>query len=448
MSSSPAFPVAWPQRLLVSFFLVTTAAIILYTMVAAFHYSSNAMLGRDEANFILLSSQKMLRATTPHDFLSALFPNHGQHMLFGMQLVNLLTFFTFGSLDRRIMNVIGVIILCAAALVVPGKRRRSAAEMILLYATLFPLVLSPAHNACIVNASCTGNHYFGIAFSVFSLYFFSRCHERLFFLVCAEITLFLATFSLSTAIAMIPVSYLVLWRNPSPQRQHVLAFHTVFIVLLMALQLYLTYPDTIFSFAQEVDAATIADALKRLALSGATVLIILASLFYWLNDIGYTWALTLLGLGVLVMLMIFFFQLRGKDKSLFHYDGVILFCLMCVLIGFGRYYSLGSSRYAAYTGFLFAFLFCGWFYHAHREDSAGLPRRLRWLTVSATTSLLYYFLALHYHQPYLLALEQKNELCKKLWINEGYVCGVMITHEEATRIVRSAIDQGVYRIEK
>jgi len=432
--------------------MTSTIGIVLYTLYAAFHYSSNAILGRDEANFIILSSQKILTASSFGDLIRGFFPSHGQHTLLGMQLVNLFTYFSFGALDRRIMNVIGVVILCSAALLLPGGRRKNGIETILIYATLFPFIFSPAHNACIVNASCTGNHYFGIAASVVSLYFFTKAAEKKRYWICAELFMALAIFSLPAALALVPVSLLVLAKSSKENRGVVLAAHVAFIILILAFHSYLTYPNTIFSFMQGTGKTTLVSVLSDIALFVVTSFIILGSMFYWLGDMGYTWILAMVGVGVAILIAVSLVKTyrasAGKSFS-FAFYGVLLFLTMILIISFGRYYSFGSSRYSVYTAFLCAMLFMVFFNRINQsEDVVQSSRRIKILLCTSTVSLLYFFIALHYHQQYLFDLEQKDETCRHLWVTEGYVCGVMISHEEATQIIKTAIDQGIYRIEQ
>lgn len=441
----------WSRKLLTSFFLITTVGIVVYTVYAAFHYTSNVVLSRDEANFIILSSQKILAASSTRELIEAFFPSHGQHTLLGMQLVNMFTYFTFDALDRRIMNALGVVILCAAALLLPGLRK-SKTEMLLLCATLMPLIVSPAHNVCIVNASCTGNHYFGIAMSVVSLYFFTKIAQKRSFLILAEIFMLLAIFSLPAALALIPVSFLVLLTNEANHKFKLAAIHMVLIVLTLAFHSYLTYPNTIFSFAQSAEQVPWAGTIKNAEMFVATFLVTIGSLFYWLADMGYGGVLMLIGLFVAIAVAVAIFKARrsvyGDDRSLPFY-GVLLFLIMILIISFGRYFSLGASRYSVYAAFLCAMLLMLLFNRLDQSDDVmQSSRRLKILFCSSALSLIYFFTALHYHQPYLLSVEQRDRLCRNLWYSEGYACGVMISHQEATQLIKNAIDQGIYRVEK
>jgi len=442
----------WLHKLVVSTFLTTTVGIVIYTMYAAFHYSSNAILGRDEANFIILSSEKILAATNINEFLRSMFPSHGQHLLLGMQLVNLFTYFTFGILDRRIMNVIGVIILCIAALLLPKVRHKKISETILIYATLFPLILSPAHNACIVNASCTGNHYLGVAFSVFSLYFFTKIPENKYSFIGAEFFMLLAIFSLPAALALVPISFFILFTSSNKNKYYFIFTHVFLILFTLLFQYYLTYPDTIFSFLENTEPLSFVEIIKDTILFCATLLVILGSLFYWLNDAGY--GSILAGVGIIILALLIFVALKtykSKDKNSysFHFYSAILFLFMILIICFGRYYSLGSSRYAVYTAFLCATLLLVFFDFLNPvEDASHTAKRIKLLICSSTISLIYYFVALHYHRPYLVELGERDEFCRHAWLSEGLACGVMIPHEEATRIIKAAIDQGIYRVEQ
>jgi hypothetical protein len=443
---------SWPPRLPAFFFLATTIGIVLYTMYAAFHYSSNAILGRDEANFIILSSQKILAANGLRELTEAFFPSHGQHTLLGMQLVNMFTYHVFDVLDRRIMNVIGVVILCAAALLLQIRRTKNRVETILVCATLLPVIFSPSHNACIVNASCTGNHYFGIATSVVSLYFFTKITTKKYCFIFAELFMLLAIFSLPASLALIPISFLVLSTSDEKNKFSLMGVHLAFIALVLAFHSYLTYPNTIFAFTQDTGHIPLSEMITNTAMFVITFFIILGSLFYWLADLGYTWILVVIGAIISVFMTHTIVKIcKSSDNGphSFHFYGTLLFLVMILIICFGRYYSLGSSRYSVYTAFLCAMLFMTIFSRVNQSDAVVYSaRRIKILFCSASLSLLYFFVALHYHQQYLLDLEQKDVLCRKLWYTEGYACGVMISHEEATQIIKSAINQGIYRVEQ
>lgn len=435
-----------------SFFLVSSIGIVLYTMYVAFHYSSSVVLSRDEANFIILSSQKILATGSFSEFVRAFFPSHGQHTLLGMQLVNMATYFSVGALDRKVMNLIGVVILSIAALLLLAGRSRNRTEIILLCATLFPWILSPTHNVCSVNASCTGNHYFGIAASVATLYFFTRATEKKIFFVCAELFMLLAVFSLPASLAIVPISFLVLAQTGTKNKRYVMGAHLAFIVLMLVLHSYLTYPNTIFAFTQNTGQTSLPDFFTGIVMFVITFFIIAGSMFYWLADMNYRWVLIVVGMVVSLCIVTVILKTRRTkhhNAHSFAFYGLLLFLVMILIICFGRFYSLGSSRYSVYTAFLYAMLFMVWFNGINATDDMALAaRRTKILFCSSALSLIYFFTALHYHQPYLFDIEQRDIACKKLWVTDGYVCGVMIKHEEATRIIRSAIDQGIYRIEQ
>src|SRR5690606_6360517 len=175
--------------------------------------------------------------------IKALFPNHGQHIMLGNQLVNMLTYLIVGVLDLRFMNVLGVIALCMAAFLFLSQSGSNVWQKILIFATIFPLVLSPVHNVCIVNVACSANHYLGISFSIMAIYFFNRIAEGWRFFIAAEILLLLANFSLAAALALIPVSFLMLC-YATKNRVRYLIIHTMLVTILFAFHSYLTYPDT------------------------------------------------------------------------------------------------------------------------------------------------------------------------------------------------------------
>lgn len=192
--------------------------------------------------------------------------------------------------------------------------------------------------------------------------------------------------------------------------------------------------------------------MKGILMFVLTFFIIVGSLFYWLHDMGYAWILMAVGFAITAVIVVTIYKARrpfdGGVRTLPFY-GVLLFLAMILIISFGRYFSLGSSRYSVYTAFLCAMLLLLLFNRLNQsDDSVQRWRRIKILLCSSSLSLLYFFTALHYHQPYLFAVEQRDELCRKLWYAEGYACGVMLTHEEATHIIKNAISQGIYRIEQ
>jgi len=213
------------------------------------------------------------------------------------------------------------------------------------------------------------------------------------------------------------------------------------IALILVFHSYLTYPNTIFSFTQDTGATSLWPALQDLLMFVVTFFIIVGSMFYWLGDIGHTWILVLVGVivsfGIVVAILKASKSVDANAYS-FQFYGLLLFLAMILIISFGRYYSFGSSRYSVYAAFLWS----------PSSSALHASRRMKLLVCSATISLVYFFSALHYHRPYLLELEQKDETCRNLWRTEASVCGVMISHQEATQIVQSAIDQGIYRIEQ
>jgi hypothetical protein len=200
-----------------------------------------------------------------------------------------------------------------------------------------------------------------------------------------------------------------------------------------------------------VESAPMVVLLKDAALFGATFFIILGSLFYWLNDASY--GLILVGIGTIILALLVFAVIktcksRTKNSSSFHFYGVILFLSMILIICVGRYYSLGSSRYAVYAAFLYATLLLVFFNFLNQSDNVShTARRIKILICSSTISLIYYFFALHYHRPYLIEMGERADFCRHAWYTEGTACGVMIKHEEATRIIKTAIEQGIYRVE-
>ena len=400
------------------------------------------MLSRDEANFVVLSTEHMLFGHDIHERLSGLVPVHGEHLLFGMQLVNLAVVILTGYLDRGVMNVIGVLILWFAAYKISARFSSRHIERLLLLATITPLALSPAHNSCIVNASCTGNHYLGIAFSIFALDFFTREKLSNKEFIRGNLLLLLAVSSLAATIMLLPFSIWLVWRHPNRSREQLITQAIIVVVLVI---LYIGWLEPM---ALTSTAGSTIDPLTYIAMYAATLMVILGSLFYWLADADHHIVVAAIGVMVFGVFVWIAWRMRNYHASGTAFAGALLFGGMILAICAGRYFSFGASRYAVYTAWFVIFLWLQNYVMCFPNPAGFCNSRQRFLEASACIAIIYYGMALWFHQPYLTALGEKNQLCRELWRTQGYACGVMIHHQEATDIINHAIALGIYRVDQ
>src|SRR5690606_4670120 len=129
------------------------------------------------------------------------------------------------------------------------------------------------------------------------------------------------------------------------------------------------------------------------------------------KDLDYPVVVVLIGIIIFFLALItfknFFKLSRHKQYGFYFYSAVLMF-MMVVIITLGRYFSLGSSRYAVYTAFLATSLLLLVFAWINQEtEGHESSRNTIILLVFSTLSLAHYLVALRYHHGYLVELEWK-----------------------------------------
>lgn len=396
---------------------------------------SNTIIGRDEANFVFRSTMAILSADNFSAWISALTQTHDQHVLIGMQLGNLSSYYSIGYIDFRFINVIGLVYLLIPVGLLLKSRLTAWTDTIWLAAILLPLALSPAHVSCAINAACTGNHYLGLCLAIASLYLFCASKHPLSF-IAAELLLILAVFSSPAALPLVILAFPVIWLKKTSSK-HQLLIHTLFSVLLIF---------GYYTATHSIDEPSAPISVKELLLIAAAFLNISGNIFLEPESMAAGLVTVVIGLAVVstgsYLLWQVFQQYRKTCELpfllLLYSSGLLLMLAMILLISIGRHHDWGSSRYIFYAAFAWIFVIL-LFAELHPLRFA---QARPWL---AGVCLAYYPLQYWLVTPYLDGLRDQITVCEKRWEEDGKACGVMIPHDEATQLLQEAYQRGLVR---
>lgn len=424
---------------------VFTLLIIGYAFYLSLTLYSYFIIGRDEANFLLRSSMAIFSAESFSDSLKQVFQIHGQHVLVGMQLANLLSFLIFGSLNFQFINFIGLIYLVVPALLIcrklttPNSPSRSTSTFIIAAAITLPLALSPAHISCAINTACTGNHYLGLGLAIIALYFFIPSESKsltLSKLSMAEFFTLLAIFSSPAALALIPLLYGITFLFIEKNKFRALLAHTLSSMAILSIY---------FSVAESADFSFLSnlsffDVVKVVELFFIFFFNLLGSVFFWPENTIAAIASVTLGLAITTIglwsIKLQWQSIRQRPDLQFFASGFLLLLCMIGLIALGRLGTLGSTRYVFYGAFALIFLLLFLI-------GSG---QLRYGILIGLLCLLYYPAQLLLNQPYIERIKGEIMACNERWYTQGHACGVMMKHSEATDLLLEAERAGILKL--
>ena len=429
-------------------FLTGGLGIIVYSLFLSATLYSYFVIGRDEANFLLRSSMDIFSANSLPEKIDLLFQTHGQHILLGMQLANLLSVATTGFIDFQFINIIGILYLVLPALLICWCFARQASKTYsfvfsagIACAVIFAIILSPGHLSCAINTACTGNHYLGLGAAIAALYFFipvTPGQVSIKRILAAEFFAAMGVFSSPAALALIPLFFVVSFFT-GQQKRTGLYIHMAF--SLVYLTAYFLIADN-EDFANNAPHITLEQFLTLLVLYPVFFLNLLGSVFFWPQSTPGVIASCGLGMLVfvsgLVLLKRHFGMLQQRMDLLFYAAGFILLLGMITLITIGRAQSIGSPRYIIYACFVLVFVCL--FFLATRPASTWIPVLL------ASCCLAYYPIQLGLNRDYTDRIRRDIAACNQRWLAEGKACGVMIKHDEATALLLEAERRGILRL--
>ncbi len=398
------------------------------------------MIGWDEARYIIASSLTILQSESWSEVALGLTTAHGTLVHFGMQLVNMLSYFTVNTVSFKFINMFGIASLCGACLLILYSLNLPLAKKLILAAIMFPLVLTPVHNMCAVNSSCTSLHYLGLSLSIFSLYCFSRNNKCNYWFLSGSALMATAVLTLTATLPLFFIALYFIWQ--SPQRKLQLTVHCIILLLTLVIYFSRTWPlpETRLSIENTEDFFRFLIPLMLMFFRT------LASNFF--SYYGINFALTSL-LGLLLFSYTLYFLI--SNRKLLHKlnNPFLLSCLLLALsiiaaISYGRLHSPGSSRYAAHAGMFLSLLvtiiFC------LRETRPANPVSLKPYRLASHISMIYFFGALYIHTPPLKGLGAENRFCEASWEERGILCGKMMKHKDATRLAIEAEKAGIYHV--
>lgn len=435
-----------PKKIL--FFMAGFSVVLVvgYSFYLSLTLYSYFIIGRDEANFLLRSSMAIFSAESFGESVKQLFQIHGQHVLVGMQLANLLSFIALGTLDFQFINFLGLLYLTIPALLMCTRLKSpdNASHFFKIFITgaaiTFPLALSPAHISCAINTACTGNHYLGLGLAIIALYLFIPPASQVLSLPRAALSEFfvlLAIFSSPAALAIIPLLFAIIYFL-SAKKISLLVLHGLASSLILSIYFYVAEPADFSSLGN----LTFQESLKMVLMFGLFFFNALGSVFFWpaqplavITSVILGVAITTVGLW---QIRSHWRQFSQRTDLLFFASGFLLLLGMIGLIGLGRLGSFGSTRYVFYG--CFALVFLCLFLMARGNWPSGKGMLL------AVVCLLYYPAQLMLNQPYLERIRGEIAACNERWRTQGEACGVMIKHSEATELLLEAERLGILRL--
>jgi len=406
---------------------LATLGIIAYSFYISASVYSNVIIGRDEVNFIINSTLEILAAKNWHEWIYRLFQTHGQHVLAGMELGNLLSYYTVGSVNFQFINILGLLYLVIPCFLILYKSKPDIEKFIMLAAVVFPLALSPAHNTCAINAACTGNHYLGLGLSITALYFFTESGS-IAKLALANLLMALAVFSSPASLPLTLLSFPIVWKT-TRDRLSSIVLQLIFTSLILFIYYCTTHPIENVPFSFE----SWSQVFKTLLLILLTFFKITGSIFFWPDSLAGNIVCIVIGLLITTLGII---TLDRKKTQAFYAYGFVMMLGMIALISLGRFYEFGSTRYVFYACFCLIFLLLNAF---HEKPATYL--KYRWVIVAFF--LAYYPAQVILNKGYIARIKWQITVCENQWDQSHIACGVMIKHEEATQVLLNAQAKGL-----
>ncbi|MCB1615640.1 MAG: hypothetical protein KDI30_06475 [Pseudomonadales bacterium] len=433
--------------LLPRLFLSITCLVVFFTLYQSYNFSTNALLGSDEARYIIRSTTRFFQAGSYADYRDVLFSHHANHLLLGMQLMSIGSYYLTGAINIKLINLFCTFLIVVSGMTILFWKKYFWQQRVFLAAIVMPVLLTPSHNTCMLSAACTANHYFGLALGVISLYLFANTNRGFRFFVFAELLMILSTYSFASGIALCLFAGCLLLFCQSADRYFYCLAHVVISFLLVFSYFFLVSPLE----SAPVEVSSLAGLLS----------IFLQILFWFVGACGYAFFWLANDYGVIVFLlglMLFLSTCIYSGKNI--YDILrnhlflfvaMLYCLSTIgVIATGRYFSFQpTARYSLYAVFFLAFflaLLVDRKYLA-AENRSSLPSPL-WCFPGLV--FVYYLIGFSVHYPDAVDLHQRGVICESRWRKgehpnqKGASCAQFMKVDEMQVILDEAAEIGIF----
>ena len=233
---------------------LATACLFMYQVI---HYSSNAPIGNDDIDLILIDTIAILKAQSFDEWLTPLLHQNAEHRPAMLRLLGLLSYITIGKISLPFINIVSASVLLFSLLALLRSSSRSWKEMLWMAGWAIPLVVAPLHHECLLWASCSASHYTVIAFGCIGLLLALRTGWLAF--IGFEIACLLALLSLFSGLLVPLLGGLAIWWRPeqAEKKRTLLWMHAV--ITLSSIGLYMVQLDLIYKYLPQLIAATETD---------------------------------------------------------------------------------------------------------------------------------------------------------------------------------------------
>ena len=222
---------------------LATACLFMYQVI---HYSSNAPIGNDDIDLILIDTIAILKAQSFDEWLTPLLHQNAEHRPAMLRLLGLLSYITIGKISLPFINIVSASVLLFSLLALLRSSSRSWKEMLWMAGWAIPLVVAPLHHECLLWASCSASHYTVIAFGCIGLLLALRTGWLAF--IGFEIACLLALLSLFSGLLVPLLGGLAIWWRPeqAEKKRTLLWMHAV--ITLSSIGLYMVQLDLIYKY--------------------------------------------------------------------------------------------------------------------------------------------------------------------------------------------------------
>jgi hypothetical protein len=240
---------------------LATACLFMYQVI---HYSTNAPIGNDDIDLILIDTIAILKAQSFDEWLTPMLHQNAEHRPAMLRLMGLLSYITTGKISLPFINIVSASVFLFSLLALLRSSSRSWKETLWMAGWAIPLVVAPLHHECLLWASCSGSHYTVIAFGCIGLLLALRTGWLAF--ICFEIACLLALLSLFSGLLVPLLGGLAIWWRPeqAEKKRTLLWMHAA--ITLSSIGLYVVQLDLIYKYLPQLIAANEAypDAISTL----------------------------------------------------------------------------------------------------------------------------------------------------------------------------------------
>ncbi len=438
---------------------LATAGLFMYQVI---HYSSNAPIGNDDIDLILIDTISILKAQSVDEWLTSLLHQNMEHLPASLRLFGILSYVVTGYISLPFINILSACILLVSLVALLRAASPNWLHALFMAGWAVPLVIAPLHHECLLWASCSSSHYTVIGFGCLALFFALRTGWLAF--IGFEIACLLSLLSLFSGLLVPLLGGLIIYlRQEQPKIKRILLLAHIAITVV-SVGSYIAYID--LNFTQISPPPAIIASAPYPAVSNALVWLF-AWAGAWLDIsreihlsilrqpvIPTPWGVIFVGATeILIVLIVLWHSHRTLGKKYLHIQLMLIYLSCTIAIAAVQRSAMlpiayvFTSRYQLYTQWL-AVCLLGLLFILLRNSEISNGNRARFHLYTAAlclASLMFYAEAFQRFNHILENSYARNIGCINTWQIKGKAPKCW-WHNENKAKLDSVIESGKFRM--